>query len=88
MSKLENQIVELVVYNKYLDENEKSKYIAAMMLITEKKQKGLLKRLQKYSDRCKAIEESHFTLTKKETGIVQSIFESIKKRLFLKAKLN
>lgn len=88
MSKLEDQIVGLIVNNKYLDENEKAKYIAAMMLMTEKKQKGLLKRLQKYSARCKAIEEGHFTLTKKETGIVQSIFESIKKRLFLKAKIS
>ncbi len=87
MTTLENKIIASVMQNHYIGEFDKGKYISAMMLMTEKNQKKLLKKLERYQKKCNQIEEGHFKLEPKETRTLLSIFKNIKERLFLKTKL-
>jgi hypothetical protein len=87
MTTLENKIIENVMHNRYIGQPDKAKYISAMFLMTEKNQKKLLKKLERYQKRCNEIEEGHFKLEPKETITLLSIFKNIKERLFLKTQL-
>lgn len=86
MTHLEKQIIGLVMGNKYLDESEKARYVSAMMLMTPKEQKELLKKIQNFDKRSKAIEEGRFGLKQKEISVLQKIFHQIKDNLIKKLK--